>query len=200
MADEMQAQLVSAYGHSPLWSPSTGLGALGKGRLGAPRRNGFALQSGVVPRRHGRAASPAVRPHHGGHGAGAARVPAYPVPWSTRPGGMDPRSDLPRQRPGLFQDRGPRGGVRADRRAGHVGGGSLGVVLWSRVWPARGPMAAATYRGPHRKAGSRFLKQPWATTPAPRPRARAGYITRGLQGGLTRAPAVENGSPVRQAG
>gem|GEM_PF-2953132 len=63
-------------------------------------------------------------------------------------------------RAGLFQDRGPRGGVPADRRAGHVGGGSLGVVLWSRVWPARGPMADATYRGPRRKAGSRFLKPP----------------------------------------
>jgi len=33
-------------------------------------------------------------------------------------------------------------------------------TFWSRVSPARGRVAAATYRGPHRKAANGFLKQP----------------------------------------
>jgi|GEM_PF-2716557 len=56
----------------------------------------------------------------------------------------------------------------ADRGAAYPRSGRPGTwaillysrTLWSRVWPARGPLAAATYRGPRRKAGNGFLKQP----------------------------------------
>jgi len=55
-----------------------------------------------------------------------------------------------------------RGAAYPRTGGGQVGDGSLDVALWSRVWPARGPLAAATYRGPQGEAGNGFLKQPCA--------------------------------------